>query len=58
MDKTIIFNALGPVWMMRLSKTLVSQNHGFINQRDKTMVFFLKKEVMSGVSKTPKRLQF
>jgi hypothetical protein len=44
MDKTIIFNALGPVWMMRLSKTLVSQNHGFINQRDTKPWFFLKKK--------------
>jgi hypothetical protein len=34
MDETIIFNALGSVWMMRFSKTLVLQNCGFINQRD------------------------
>jgi len=38
-------------------ETVVSQNCGFVNQRD-TKLWFRKKEVMRGVSKTLKRLQF
>jgi len=38
-------------------ETVVSQNCGFVNQRD-TKLWFRKKEVMRGVSKTLKRQQF
>ena len=43
--------------MMRFSKTIISQNYNFISQID-TKPWFRKKEVISGVSKTPKDYSF
>jgi hypothetical protein len=43
--------------MVRLSNPVLSRNCGFISQRD-TKPWFRKKDVMSRVSKTLKRLQF
>ena len=44
--------------MMRFSKIVVPQNCGFISQRDIKPCGLEKKEVISGVSKTPKDYSF